>query len=148
MNRRRDHIRRALIEGISSPAWGAELAGAVGLIHYARLLGSPVTAGNFAALVSQLLPNPIWDDVAFGFGLASLVLSQLALWGRVEWCRLRQCVSVGCDVLWGILIYSCWKGDSPFVLWEIFIGWLACPLVAFVLLHVQAARKSEESRSG
>jgi hypothetical protein len=148
MSRRRDRFRRALIESISSPAWGAELAGAVGLIHYARLLGSPVRAGNFAELISRLLSNSIWDDVAFWVGLASLVLSQLALWGRVEWCRLRQFVAALSGVLWGILIYACWKGDSPFVLWEIFIAWLACPLVAFVLLHVQSARKSEESRSG
>ncbi len=137
-------FRQSVKEAVESPAWGAEILGALGLIHYGRLLGSPVKAGNFSALVSQLLPHPIWDDAALWIGLVWLLTGLAALFLRVRWHRLRQGLAVSVGVLWAILIYSCWKGDSPFVLWEIFVLWGFAPFIAFLLIHLQHQADEEE----
>ena len=145
----RDIVRRALTSFISMTPWPLEMAGAFMLWHYGRLFTSNlILSSDFNTIIAQLMPGESWGFFAraLAYTLGGLGLISILTGARLYVARLGAAVAG--LICWGVLVYSCWRTDVPFEVYEIWAAYVVIQGYVALLIKTRLREDEKEAEDG
>lgn len=140
----REFLRRTLTDVFSMTPWPLEMAGAFALWHYGKLFTSDVALSqDFQNVIAQLMPGESWGTFARTLAYALWILGALSVTTGARLYLARIIAAMAGLIVWSVLTYSCWRGDVPLAVYELYAFFVLAQ--AYTALLIQTRRRADEA---
>ena len=136
MNRAVEFLRRAVTDLFSMTPWPLEAAGTFILWHYGSLFSSnQVLSRDYRSIIAQIMPNDTWGLFARSVAYSLCAICLVTWLSRKSLYSVRTLMAVLGLLVWGVLVYSCWRTDVPIAIYRLYIFFLGAQTYTGLLIR-------------